>query len=95
MQVAEDDVNLGLDTRSGLLAPEPKLPRSVDPLWRVDSSREAAPRTLRQLTAADLEGTHQWKPRPSSEKETLDVGAGVGWSRGWCRAFRHRPCTSW
>ncbi len=88
-------MNLGLDTRSGLLAPEPKLPRSVDPLWRVDSSREAAPRTLRQLTAADLEGTHQWKPRPSSEKETLDVGAGVGWSRGWCRAFRHRPCTSW
>ncbi|GFR48568.1 hypothetical protein Agub_g10470, partial [Astrephomene gubernaculifera] len=71
-RVAEDDVNLGLDTRSGLAPPEPRLPRSVDPLWRVDGSREAAPRTLRQLGAADLEGAHQWKPRPVTEQERID-----------------------
>ncbi|EFJ49198.1 hypothetical protein VOLCADRAFT_90100 [Volvox carteri f. nagariensis] len=71
-RVDEDDVNLGMDTRSGLLAPEPKLSRTVDPLWRVDASKEAAPRMLRQLGAADLEGAHQWKPRPQSEQERID-----------------------
>lgn len=73
VQVAEDDVNLGMDTRSGLAAPEPKLSRTVDPLWRVDSTKEAAPRMLRQLGPADLEGTHQWKARPQSEQERIDV----------------------
>ncbi|PNW70067.1 hypothetical protein CHLRE_17g704300v5 [Chlamydomonas reinhardtii] len=72
-RVAEDDVNLGMDTRSGLAAPEPKLSRTVDPLWRVDSTKEAAPRMLRQLGPADLEGTHQWKARPQSEQERIDV----------------------
>ncbi|KXZ50888.1 hypothetical protein GPECTOR_14g137 [Gonium pectorale] len=71
-RIAEDDINLGLDTRSGLAAPEPRLPKTVDPLWRVDGSREAAPRTLRQLGSADLEGTHQWKARPVSEQERID-----------------------
>ncbi|KAG2493472.1 hypothetical protein HYH03_008289 [Edaphochlamys debaryana] len=71
-RVAEDDVNLGMDTRSGLVPPEPQLPRTVDPLWRVDGSKEAAPKMLRQLGAADLEGTHQWKPRPVTEQERID-----------------------
>ncbi len=87
-QVAEDDVNLGMDTRSGLAAPEPKLSRTVDPLWRVDSTKEAAPRMLRQLGPADLEGTHQWKARPQSEQERIDVSWATvsprleGWARG-------------
>ncbi|GLI64998.1 hypothetical protein VaNZ11_008424 [Volvox africanus] len=71
-RVAENDVNLGMDTRSGLMAPEPKLNRTIDPLWRVDSTKEAAPRMLRQLGQGDLEGAHQWKARPVSEQERID-----------------------
>ncbi len=43
-------MNLGLDTRSGLVAPEPKLPRKADPLWTLASVQDAQPKTQRTVT---------------------------------------------
>lgn len=74
-QVSEDDVGLGMDTRSGLTEPVLRVMRPVDPGWSVaTAAREVAgPRLLRQLTDKELEGTHQWKARPTTDQEKIQV----------------------
>lgn len=46
-QVDDADVNLGLDTRSGLKPMEPRLPRTVDPLWTAAATAEVRPQAQR------------------------------------------------
>ena len=53
-QIDENDVNLGMDTRSGLVPYEPNLSKAVDPLWTVGTNKEPQPKQLRSIRCVDI-----------------------------------------
>lgn len=71
-KVDESDVNLGMDTRSGLLPFEPRLPKSVDPLWTVGATDAGRPRQQRNVPASEVEGVPIHKDRPETEEERIE-----------------------
>ncbi|MEW5300161.1 MAG: hypothetical protein WDW36_003110 [Sanguina aurantia] len=72
-KVAEDDINLGMDTHSGLHAPSPALQKTVDPLWTVESVKEGAPRSQRTWSDKELSQISVHKDHPSGDVERVQV----------------------
>ncbi|GAX74871.1 hypothetical protein CEUSTIGMA_g2317.t1 [Chlamydomonas eustigma] len=70
-RVDEDDVNLGMDTRSGLRPHEPHLPREVDPLWTVGNPDEGKPMQQRSVLDRELEGLLPYPDRPQNDFERI------------------------
>eukprot|EP00201_Polytomella_parva_P002682 CAMPEP_0175080504 /NCGR_PEP_ID=MMETSP0052_2-20121109/25548_1 /TAXON_ID=51329 ORGANISM="Polytomella parva, Strain SAG 63-3" /NCGR_SAMPLE_ID=MMETSP0052_2 /ASSEMBLY_ACC=CAM_ASM_000194 /LENGTH=1262 /DNA_ID=CAMNT_0016351219 /DNA_START=29 /DNA_END=3813 /DNA_ORIENTATION=+ len=70
-KIDEGDVNLGMNTRSGLTPPEPQWEQKVEPLWTMEAMREAAPKAQRGWSDRDLEGVSPFPDLPSDAEREL------------------------
>ncbi|GMH42119.1 hypothetical protein BSKO_10038 [Bryopsis sp. KO-2023] len=66
---SEDEVNLGMDPRSGLRSPQPKLPIKKEPLWTNPTEKSNEPKTMKPLSEDQAASVQFHKDRPDTDDE--------------------------
>eukprot|EP00803_Ostreobium_quekettii_P009455 evm.model.scf_5.13 EVM.evm.TU.scf_5.13 scf_5:173574-186106(-) len=65
----ENDVNLGMEPRSGLESPKLTRVHQTDPLWTKEDEEEKYPKTLKSITAEQAAAIRLFKDKAESEEE--------------------------